>query len=53
MSARVVATVVKEEDPENFIIFHAMASNTAGQIGSVVATGMLLLLVPLFAPLLG
>lgn len=52
MSARVVASVAKEEDPENFLIFHAIASNTAGQIGSVIATGMLLLLVPVFAPLL-
>lgn len=53
MSARVVASVAREADPENFLIYHAMASNTGGQLGSVVATGMLLLLVPYFAPFLG
>jgi oxaloacetate decarboxylase beta subunit len=53
MSARVIASVAKEDDPDNFIIFHAMASNTAGQIGSVVATGMLLLLIPIFNTLFG
>ena len=49
MSARVVHRLGREEDPENFLIFHAMASNTGGQIGSVTATGILLLLIPQLA----
>lgn len=48
MSARVVHHLGRKEDPDNFLIFQAMAANTGGQIGSVTATGILLLLVPLF-----
>ena len=49
MSARVVHRLGREEDPENFLIGHAMAANTGGQIGSVTATGILLLLIPQLA----
>lgn len=49
MSARVVHRLGRKEDPDNFLIFQAMAANTGGQIGSVTATGILLLLVPLLA----
>ena len=44
MSARVVQKVGQEEDPSNFLLMHAMASNTAGQIASVMAGGAVLAL---------
>jgi len=42
MAARVVQRVGAEEDFENFLLMHAMGANTAGQIASVVAGGVLL-----------
>jgi oxaloacetate decarboxylase beta subunit len=42
MAARVVNRVGLEEDFENFLLMHAMGANTAGQIASVVAGGVLL-----------
>jgi oxaloacetate decarboxylase beta subunit len=44
MSARVVHRVAQEEDHSNFLLMHAMGANTAGQIGSVMAGGVLLAL---------
>jgi len=44
MSARVVQKLGQEEDPQNFLLMHAMASNTSGQIASVVAGGVVLAL---------
>ncbi len=44
MAARVVQKIGQEEDFENFLLMHAMGANTAGQIGSVVAGGVLLAL---------
>jgi oxaloacetate decarboxylase beta subunit len=44
MSARVVNRVGLEANPNNFLIMHAMGSNTAGQIGSVMAGGAILAL---------
>lgn len=44
MAARVVHKVGQEEDPENFLLMHAMGPNVAGVIGSAVAAGVLLLL---------
>jgi len=44
MSARVVQRVGQQEDPTNFLLMHAMASNTAGQIASVMAGGVILAL---------
>ncbi|MBI2906295.1 MAG: sodium ion-translocating decarboxylase subunit beta [Chloroflexi bacterium] len=44
MSARVVQKVGAEEDFTNHLLFHAMGSNTAGQIASVVAGGIVLAL---------
>lgn len=52
MSARVCHAMGREADPDNFLISHAMGANTGGQIGSVAATGVLLLLIPLLAGLL-
>jgi Na+-transporting methylmalonyl-CoA/oxaloacetate decarboxylase beta subunit len=45
MAARISAKMALEEDFDNFILMHAMGSNTAGQIGSVLAGGLLLTLV--------
>jgi len=42
MAARVVQKVAQEEDPQNFLLFHAMGPNVAGVIGSAVAAGVLL-----------
>lgn len=41
-SARVCQVVGAREDPNNFLIMHAMAPNVAGVIGSAVAAGVLL-----------
>ncbi len=40
-SARVVQIVGQEEDPNNFLLMHAMAPNVAGVIGSAIAAGIL------------
>ena len=42
MSARVVQRVGQETDNQNFLLMHAMGANTAGQLGSVVAGGVVL-----------
>jgi oxaloacetate decarboxylase beta subunit len=42
MAGRLVAKMAQEEDFENFILMHAMGANTAGQLGSVMAGGVLL-----------
>jgi len=42
MSARVVHRFALEHDYENFLLMHAMGSNAAGQLGSVVAGGVVL-----------
>ncbi len=44
MSARVVNRVGLEEDYDNFLLMHAMGANTAGQIASVLAGGIVLAL---------
>ena len=41
-SARVVQMVGQQEDPQNFLLMHAMAPNVAGVIGSAVAAGVFL-----------
>ncbi len=46
MSARIVQRLAKEEDPYNFLLMSAVSANVAGQIGSVIAGGMVLALVP-------
>lgn len=45
MAGRLSAQMALEEDHSNFILMHAMGANTAGQLGSVVAGGLLLALV--------
>ncbi|MBN2651581.1 MAG: sodium ion-translocating decarboxylase subunit beta [Spirochaetales bacterium] len=49
MAARVVSKVGQEENPHNFLLMHAMGPNVAGVIGSAVAAGILLNLVPFLA----
>jgi sodium ion-translocating decarboxylase beta subunit len=45
MAGRLAAQVAQDEDFENFVLMHAMGANTAGQLGSVLAGGVLLALV--------
>jgi len=45
MAGRLAAKMAQDEDFENFILMHAMGVNTAGQLGSVIAGGVLLALV--------
>ena len=40
MAARVSQKVAFEEDPNNYLLFHAMAPNVAGVIGTAVAAGV-------------
>ncbi len=42
MAARVANKVGLEENPQNFLLMHAMGPNVAGVIGSAVAAGVLL-----------
>ena len=44
MAGRLVAKMAREEDHQNFLLMHAMGANTAGQLASVVAGGILLAL---------
>jgi sodium ion-translocating decarboxylase beta subunit len=44
MSARIVQRMGQEYDFENFLLMHAMGANTAGQLGSVMAGGVVLAL---------
>lgn len=44
MAARVSHKVGHEENPENYLIMHAMGVNTGGQIGSVLAASIMLAL---------
>jgi sodium ion-translocating decarboxylase beta subunit len=45
MAGRLVAQMAQEEDFDNYLLMHAMGANTAGQLGSVMAGGILLALV--------
>jgi carboxybiotin decarboxylase len=48
MAARVSNKVGQEENPQNFLLMHAMGPNVAGVIGSAVAAGLFLSLVNVF-----
>ena len=50
MSGRLAQKVALEEDNQNFILMHALGANTAGQLASVIAAGVLM---ALLAPFLG
>ena len=45
MAARVVNRVGQQENPQNFLLMHAMGPNVAGVIGSAVAAGVMISLV--------
>jgi len=47
MSARVIQRMAQKEDPSNFILMQAVSANVAGQLGSIIAGGLILALVPL------
>ena len=53
MASRIVQRMAKEEDPQNFILMQAAGANVAGQIGSVIAGGVILSLTPWLVTLLG
>lgn len=46
MSARVIQKMALKEDNQNHLLMHAVGANVAGQIGSVVAGGIILTVVP-------
>ncbi len=41
MAARVVQVEAHREDPKNFVLYHAIAPNVAGVIGSAIGAGIL------------
>jgi len=45
MSARVINKMGLEEDPQNFLLMHAVGANVSGQVASVIAGGLILTLV--------
>lgn len=45
MSARVIHKMGLQEDPSNYLLMHAIGANVAGQIGSIIAGGMILALI--------
>ena len=45
MSARVIQKMAKAEDPYNFILMQSISANVAGQLGSIVAGGLVITLV--------
>lgn len=45
MAARIVQKMGQKEDPQNFLLMHAVGANVSGQIASVIAGGMILSLV--------
>jgi oxaloacetate decarboxylase beta subunit len=47
MSSRVIQRMATEADPYNFVIMQAVSANVSGQLGSVIAGGIVLALVPL------
>ena len=47
MSARVIQKMATKEDPYCFVIMHSVSANVSGQLGSVIAGGIVLALVPI------
>ena len=46
MAARVVQNEAAKEDPDNYLLMHAMGPNVAGVIGTATVAGVLLAVVP-------
>lgn len=42
MPSRVIQKMATDEDPQNFVLMYAVGANVSGQIGSVIAGGLLL-----------
>ena len=42
MAARVSHNVGQEENPQNYLLMHAMGPNVSGVIGTAVAAGVLI-----------
>ena len=49
MSARIIQKMANDEERGNIILMPAIGANVSGQLGSVIAGGLILALVPLFA----
>ena len=49
MSARVVQKMAQEEERGNIILMQAISANVSGQLGSIIAGGLILAFVPLLA----
>ncbi len=49
MSARVIQKMANEEERGNIILMQAIGANVSGQLGSIIAGGLVLALVPLLA----
>ena len=47
MSARVIQKLAREEDPYSFLLMQSISANVSGQLGSIVAGGMMITLVGL------
>lgn len=45
MSGRLAQKIALEDDNQNFILMHALGANTAGQVASVLAAGILIQLI--------
>lgn len=45
MSARVIQKMAKAEDPTNFVLMQSISANVSGQLGSIVAGGIIITLV--------
>ena len=45
MASRVVHKMGRAEDPDNFLLMHAAGANVSGQIGSVIAGGLIITLI--------
>lgn len=45
MSSRVIHKMGLAEDPTNYLLMHTVSANVSGQIGSVLAGGLILALV--------
>jgi len=45
MSARVIQKMALKEDPQNYLLMHAVSANVSGQIASVAASGLVLSLI--------
>lgn len=48
MAARTAHMIARKEDPDNWILMHAIAANTGGQITSVIAGAVILSLLPTY-----